>query len=286
MRMLRNCLLLAAVCAVSLVLQGWTVAEAMFDLTQTSVRYESDGETYILSYESVPRTGTYTNSAPHGDYLVHSSIEGGTLDFSFDREDDDVYMIYYDGGSRQRISYDEDNESMYVQDYDDDADSGTYEYYSSTGRYTLGSTNHSIPPRVAALITNHYTVGDTFSAYTDSNGTREFEVMNYPEERSASNLPSKWYTITNTSDFDDWIAFTYNKSNGVYTMYEPTYNGFEKYSYRRFVNNYTLQIQQTGSGIESGTYVKESNGVFYHNNDHIYKYVTDGMLIFRNQCVK
>lgn len=91
-RILKNGLLLAVFCALSLMVQGMmtgTVAHAAYDLTQTSLRYSSSGSngdesTFILSYESVPHYGVYANRAPHGEYLVHNDIDGGTNDFSYD----------------------------------------------------------------------------------------------------------------------------------------------------------------------------------------------------------
>lgn len=299
-RILKNGLLLAVFCALSLMVQGMmtgTVAHAAYDLTQTSLRYSSSGSngdesTFILSYESVPHYGVYANRAPHGEYLVHNDIDGGTNDFSYDY-DGETYTIYMGDGMTQKISYDADCNMMYVEDLVDDADSGTYEYDDNSGSYVNYGSGHHILSQVAALITNGYSLGDSFTAYTAANGNREFTVIEYPEEQSSSNLPSKWYKMTNESDSDDWIAFTYNSSNGVYTMYHPDGDGgIEKYSYRRFLSDTKLQVLELGSdstgfGSPTGIYIKWSDREF-HTEDastQIIKYITDGMLIFKNQCL-
>lgn len=290
MRFLRMCVFFVALCAASLAVQGWTVAEAMFDLTQTSVRYTSldrsrDEQTFILSYEKVPNYGAYKNTAPHGAYLATCGVDGGTVDFSFDY-DGATYTIYEGDGVARAISYDADSDALYVEDYVDGADSGTYYFDDSTQLYTNGESGHTIPMPVARLVVNNYTLGSTYSANT-VNGWRDYEVVEYQEEQSTSNLPSKWYKITNESDSSDWIAFTYNASTGIYTMYRPTYDGIEKYSYRRFVDDHTLQVRNAGGGATTGTYSKWNDGKFHLADDSskIAKYITDGMLIFRNQCV-
>ena len=184
MRFLRMCVFFVALCAASLAVQGWTVAEAMFDLTQTSVRYTSwdkynDDQTFILSYESVPHFGVYTNTAPHGAYLATCGVDGGTVDFSFDY-DGATYTIYEGNGVGRTISYDADSDAMYVEDYVDDADSGTYYFDDATQLYTNGESGHTIPMPVARLVVHNYTLGDTYSANT-VNGWRDYEVVEYQE---------------------------------------------------------------------------------------------------------
>ena len=117
----------------------------------------------------------------------------------------------------------------------------------------------------------------------------DYRKYEYPEEQSASNLPEYWYKLTEDSDPDIWVAFTYNESNGVYAMYHTGYDSeIEKYSYRKFLDDDTLQVLEVGNsgyGAASGTYTRESDGMFYSEYDSISKYITDGMLIFKNQCL-
>lgn len=289
MRMFQRFLLIPLVCAVAFMVQGLTgsVASAAFDLTEGPVRYSSwdendDEQTFVLSYESVP--GVYAKNVPHGTYLVHNDIDGGSNDFSYDY-DDGTYTIYMGDGATQKISYDEDNDVFYVEDLLDDADSGTYAEIEPSFYYTNSATGHYILPRIVMLIRKGYTLGDTFSAWTEANGWREFTIIEYPEDASSSDLPSKWYKLTDVSDPDEWVAFTYDTSNGVFTMYRPSYDGIEKYSYRKFIDDDTLQVRSNGSGVDTDTYTKTSNGKFAGENWYIDKYITDGMLIFKNDCL-
>lgn len=295
MRMFQRFLLIPLVCAVAFMVQGLTgsIASAAYDLTQGGVQYTSldswgDEQTYTMTYESVPRFGVYANNAPHGAYLVHNDIDGGSNDFSYDY-DGGTYTIYMGDGVTQKISYDAANNAMYVEDLLDDADSGTYTYDDETTHYENYESGHSILTQVAALITSGYSLGDTFTAYTAANGDRDFTIIEYPEEQSASNLPEYWYKLTEDSDPDIWVAFTYNESNGVYAMYHTGYDSeIEKYSYRKFLDDDTLQVLEVGNsgyGAASGTYTRESDGMFYSEYDGISKYITDGMLIFKNQCL-
>ena len=289
MRMFQKVFLIPLVCAVAFMVQGLTgsVASAAFDLTEGLVRYSSwdendDEQTFVLSYESVP--GVYAKNVPHGTYLVHNDIDGGSNDFSYDY-DDGTYTIYMGDGATQRLSFDWDNDAFYVEDLLDDADSGTYAYNATTTRYENPATGHYVLPRVVVLIKGGYTVGDTYLGWTEANGGREFTISEYPEDASSSDLPSKWYKLTDVSDPDTWAAFTYDTSNGVFTMYQPSYDGIEKYSYRKFIDDDTLQVRSNGSGVDTDTYTKTSNGKFAGENWYIDKYITDGMLIFKNDCL-
>ena len=296
MRMFQRFLLIPLVCAVAFMVQGLTgsIASAAYDLTQGGVQYTSldswgDEQTYTMTYESVPRFGVYANNAPHGAYLVHNDIDGGSNDFSYDY-DGGTYTIYMGDGVTQKISYDAANNAMYVEDLLDDADSGTYTYDDETTHYENYESGHSILTQVAALITSGYSLGDTYTAYTAANGDRDFTIIEYPEEQSASNLPENWYKLTDDSNPDKWVAFTYNESNGVYTMYDAGDDSvIEKYSYRRFLDDNTLQVLDVGSsgaGAESGTYTKADDGKFYGDGTWISQYITDGMLLFRHECLE
>ena len=303
MRIFRNCFLLAAVCALSLMVQGLAVAHAeMYDLSQTKVRYTSEGSTYILSWESPARSGTSSSvtvsrvETPHGKYILREEVNYDSVSFDCDY---DGYYIYDADGPEYQILYNYENDAFrvtYLRAPDAYTYSGTYVYSETYDRYMRNG--HSIEPCVAELVKG----GDVYPGRVyqaklmgSGNGIVDWMVELYPkeaQEQKSSDLPDMWYKMMDEYDPDEWVAFTYDQTSGVFTMYRPTYEGkIEKYSYRKFLDDNTLQVGDLignyYSSAKTGIYKKDIDGHFSDESGYGPKtYITDGMLIFLHQCVK
>lgn len=102
-------------------------------------------------------------------------------------------------------------------------------------------------------------------------------------------LPDKWYKMTDENDRSRWVAFTYDTSNGIFTMYHDDQGIIDKFAYRKFRDDNLLESWRIGEdwkSAPSGQYVREGDGIFWNEGVGVHKYITDGMLIFLNYVIK
>ena len=81
-------------------------------------------------------------------------------------------------------------------------------------------------------------------------------------------------------DDDEWVAFSYDASTGIFAMYNAA-SGDEPYAYRKFSADYSrMENQGMSSGNRSGVFVRNASGIYSGDSVDIYKYITDGLLLF------
>ncbi len=255
--------------------------------------WESESQ-FLLRYEKVPApVGLSAMDVAHGAYLIRDDVQSGSYTRSFDySSSESMFTVYGPGGAWYTLRFQNDG-GIDVHDLDAgyEVEGGTYYWNATEGAYMAGS--NKLPGYVVdglrTFLNNGQRAGFDYEGKTPQ-GTQEFSVMNYPEEQLDG--PEYWYKVTNVNDASDWVAFTYDASRQLFTMYQN--DGTNKpYSYRRFRSDGTLEVKgvsfgvdATGStGANTGIYSMNSNGEYESPSDYapIKKYVTDGMKVFLYQ---
>lgn len=120
---------------------------------------------------------------------------------------------------------------------------------------------------------------------TPDGGFHEFVVRKTKPKASAASqasptVPAR-YMVVDANDSSVWVAFSYDTTTGVFTMYEPeTDNGEQPYAYRRFIGGGRLEVRSVGSGVHTDVYTPDGSGEYSTGSERIYRYVTDGMRLF------
>ncbi len=254
-----------------------------------SLTLESPSQTTLSGVDS---SGVSINETPQGEYIFSASVLTGEFnDFTFDyNKEFSTFRIYDPSGLAKIVSYNSDNNTIYVDDLKDSRYSGTYEYSSTDAAYTryipgVGGTSR-IPLNLEYLVTKYHDNGAGTSYYTSAYGGLNFTVLdNNKVHPVQSGLPSQWYKLQNLNDRNEWVAFTYDKRTREFTMYQENDNKITKYATRQFLNSKNLINQDIGSdyfGSPSGMYVLQNDRSYFceEANNSIHRYITDGMLLF------
>ena len=283
MKALRHTFLAAGFFLILFLMQGG-LAHAQYAWEQQGLRYNSLNEyhtpgTFILKRDTP--AGTASTNAPQGDYLIVDYSQSG-WDKSFDYDSaTDTFTIYDGQGPSEDLHFLGDGQLEAEELLSENSDaSGIYEV-DGAGIYRYGS--HAIPHYITDAMEYFLESGEgvTFSSTVPGDGSwRNFSVLRNTRQTSASNEPR--YILINANNSHEWVAFTYDESNGVFTMYDAS-SGDEPYAYRRFREDGALENRGM-NGMESptGVYVRQADGSYFdqYNRNHIHKYITDGMLLF------
>lgn len=232
----------------------------VYDLTQMRVRYVSQGyygageSTFVLSYEKSADTANIgkvvPTAKPHGAYLMKNDIHIPLMDdFSFDYDEASQTFTIYDGGGKEyTIRYDQAANTMIVNHLWDGARrSGTYVYDATVPGYKMNASNQTIRPHVATLVTEFHGEGEYDVPYRN-NGI-VFEVVPYSEENFDHNgLPDMWYKMTDENNSNEWEAFTYDITSGMFSCYYDN-QGEIKHVYRKFLDGNQLGMWEIGEDL-------------------------------------
>lgn len=283
MKTLRHTFLAAGFFLVLFLMQGG-LAHAQYAWEQQGLRYNSldtynTPGTFILKRD-MP-TGTAGSGIPQGDYLIEDYSQSG-WDKSFDYDSaTDTFTIYDGQGPSEDLHFLGDGQLEAEELLPENSDaSGIYEV-DGAGIYRYGS--HAIPHYITDAMEYFLESGEgvTFSSTVPGDGSwRNFSVLRNTRQTSASNEPR--YILINANNSHEWVAFTYDESNGVFTMYDAS-SGDEPYAYRRFREDGALENRDmNGTGSPTGVSVRQADGSYFdqYNRNHIHKYITDGMLLF------
>ena len=281
MKTLRHTFLAAGFFLVLFLIQGG-LAHGQYAWEQQGLRYNSFAYetpgTFILKRDTP--AGTASTNAPQGDYLIEDYSQSG-WDKSFDYDSaTDTFTIYDGQGPSEDLHFlgDVQLEAEELLPENSDA-SGIYEV-DGAGIYRYGS--HAIPHYITDAMEYFLESGEgvTFSSTVLGDGNwRNFSVLRNTRQTSASNEPR--YILINANNSHEWVAFTYDESNGVFTMYEAS-SGDEPYAYRRFGPDGTLESNDLRRSGQTLIYIRQGDGRYYNDYtlNYIHKYITDGMLLF------
>ena len=282
MKTLRHTFLAAGFFLILFLMQGG-LAHAQYAWEQQGLRYNSldaydTPGTFILKRD-MP-TGTAGSGIPQGDYLIEDySQSGWDKTFDYDSETD-TFTIYDGRGPSEELHFLGAGQLIVKERLPENSDaSGVYEV-DSAGIYRYDS--HAIPHYITDAMEYFLESGEgvTFSSTVPGDGSwRNFSVRRNIRQTSASNEPR--YILIDANNSHEWVAFTYDDSNGVFTMYGAN-SGDEPYAYRRFRSDGVLENRSVGDehGVATGLYTRRENGKYYGDYSNIIKYITDGMLLF------
>ena len=283
MKALRHTFLAAGFFLVLFLIQGG-LAHAQYAWEQQGLRYNSSDAndntpgTFILKRDTP--AGTAGSGIPQGDYLIEDYSQSG-WDKTFDYNGQTKTFTIYDGrGPSEELQFLGAGQLIVKERLPENSDaSGVYEV-DGTGIYRYGS--HAIPHYITDAMEYFLESGEgvTFSSTVPGDGSwRNFSVRRNIRQTSASNEPR--YILINANNSHEWIAFTYDESNGVFTMYEAS-SGDEPYAYRRFQPDGTLESNDLRLSGQTLIYIRQGDGRYYnyYTLNYIYKYITDGMLLF------
>lgn len=283
-------------------------SKEIYDLRQPNalLRYESEGSQYILTYEDPMITYRALKGnevtpieQEHGRYMLRHVVEYGDPypDFSFDyNSSSHTFTLYGGAGAKRTVHYDPATDTITVNHlnaaYSDL--SGTYVYVPADDSYILYPRNHKLEANAVALAKEPFNgdsdIGKHYTVYYGP--AIDLEVIAYPEyKEQRPNLPAMWYKMTNVEYPSEWIAFTYDKSKNIFTMYSESNddNLITSYAYRRFRDAShieTANISSSNFGADDGVYVRDSDGTYRMSSHSIYKYITDGMFNFMHYVKK
>ena len=253
MKALRHTFLAAGFFLILFLMQGG-LAHAQYAWEQQGLRYNSWGlddtpGTFILKRD-MP-TGTAGSGIPQGDYLIEDYSQS-SWDKSFDYDSaTDTFTIYDGQGPSENLRFLGDGQLEAEELLPENSDaSGIYEA-DGAGIYRYGS--HAIPHYITDAMTYFLENGEgvTFSSTVPGNGSwRNFSVHRNTRRTSSSNEPR--YILVDANNSHEWVAFTYDDSNGVFTMYDPN-SGDEPYAYRRFRSDGVLENRSAGDEHVSTT---------------------------------
>ena len=283
MKTLRHTFLAAGFFLILFLMQGG-LAHAQYAWEQQGLRYNSLNAydtpgTFILKRD-MP-TDTAGSGIPQGDYLIEDYSQSG-WDKTFDYNRQTKTFTIYDGrGPSEELHFLGAGQLIVKERLPENSDaSGVYEV-DGAGIYRYGS--HAIPHYITDAMEYFLESGEgvTFSSTVPGDGSwRNFSVRRNTRQTSASDEPR--YILINANNSHEWVAFTYDESNGVFTMYDAN-SGDEPYAYRRFREDGALETRDmNGTGAPTGVYVRQADGNYFdqYNRNHISKYITDGMLLF------
>lgn len=282
MKALRHTFLAAGFFLVLFLIQGG-LAHGQYAWEQQGLRYNSFADktpgTFILK-RNTP-AGTAGSGIPQGDYLIEDYSQSG-WDKTFDYNRETKTFTIYDGrGPSEELHFLGAGQLIVKERLPENSDaSGVYEV-DGAGIYRYGS--HAIPHYITDAMEYFLESGEgvTFSSTVPGDGSwRNFSVRRNTRQTSASDEPR--YILINANNSHEWVAFTYDESNGVFTMYDAN-SGDEPYAYRRFREDGALETRDmNGTGAPTGVYVRQADGNYFdqYNRNHISKYITDGMLLF------
>ena len=282
MKTLRHTFLAAGFFLILFLMQGG-LAHAQYAWEQQGLRYNSLNAydtpgTFILKRD-MP-TGTAGSGIPQGDYLIEDYSQSG-WDKTFDYNSETKTFTIYDGrGPSEELHFLGAGQLIVKELLPENSDaSGIYEE-DGAGIYRYGS--HAIPHYITDAMTYFLENGEgvTFSSTVPGNGSwRNFSVHRNTRRTSSSNEPR--YILVDANNSHEWVAFTYDDSNGVFTMYDPN-SGDEPYAYRRFRPDGTLESNDLRHSGQTLIYIRQGDGNYYNDYtlSYIYKYVTDGMRLF------
>ncbi len=279
----------------------------VFDLHNPNIklRYETNGTKYVLTYEDPMITYRALRGneitpieQEHGRYMLRHVIMTGDPypDFSFDYDGaTHTFTLYGGAGGKRTVHYDPNSDTITVNHLDSaySAYSGTYVYVPTETSYILYPGNHKLEANAVALAKDAFNgdsdIGKHYTVYYGP--AIDLEVIAYPEyKEERPNLPAMWYKITNVEYPDsDWIAFTYNKNNGVFGMYQQDGKDIAHYSNRWFRDADHIETHLTDNpmnGADDGVYVRDSNGDYNGPGGGILKYITDGLFNFMHYVIK
>lgn len=269
----------------------------------TSQGYDGEEATFILSYENPKESigyGGMVQQRPHGRYVMRNEVQvvAGIDDFSFDYDDASQTFTIYDGGGKEYTArYDQAENALIVNHLWDSARSGKYVYDPAVSGYIMYIGNHKIPPHVAALTTQPFAGDDDIGRRYEieyRNGV-VFEVIRNPKDLKNQDLPDMWYKMTKASNKEVWIAFTYDSENNLFTMYDSDNEGdIKKYAHRQFIDNNQIVNWQTDypwdpnvpGELFTRTSLDDTFTSYTGWGTYIYKFITDGVLIFLHYVKK
>ena len=282
MKTLRHTFLAAGFFLILFLMQGG-LAHAQYAWEQQGLRYNSLNAydtpgTFILKRD-MP-TDTAGSGIPQGDYLIEDYSQSG-WDKTFDYNRETKTFTIYDGrGPSEELHFLGAGQLIVKERLPENSDaSGVYEV-DSAGIYRYGS--HAIPHYITDAMEYFLESGEgvTFSSTVPGNGSwRNFSVRRNTRQTSASNEPR--YILIDANNSHEWVAFTYDDSNGVFTMYDSN-SGDEPYAYRRFRPDGTLESNDLRRSGQTLIYIRQGDGNYYNDYtlNYIYKYITDGMRLF------
>ncbi len=248
-------------------------------------KYKSDlNEEYSISYEPSQKT-----SSVHGKYILFKCQD--LQDGSFVHVYDDIWLkhndlsfvetnhpeLFYDGGFGAEESF----------DYDSTAN-GTFTFYFNHTKFRIGyydAKMDEIRTRLAFGDDPRYS-GEGFewdavgrirhsldqnlgkNIYVDNRYKYPFKysVRLYPKGINAK-LPTMWYKVTKTDWPKEWTAFTYDKENGLFTVYDSDNVFINARMSVKFLDAERMELRRDGE-------VEITYG------DGIAPYVVDGMRLF------
>lgn len=231
-------------------------------------------DTFVLKRDT--SAGMTSSHSQQEDYLIEEYSQSG-WDKTFDyNSSTDTFTIYDGQGPSEELHFLGDDQLEVEALLPENSDtSGIYEA-DGAGIYRYGShaISHYITDAMAYFLESGE--GVTFSSIVPGDGSwRNFSVRRNTQQTSASSEPR--YILINANNSYEWVAFTYDASNRVFTMYDAS-SGDEPYAYCRFREDDALENRaMNGMWLSTGIYVKQADGSSYAN---IAKYITDGMLLF------
>lgn len=276
-------------CALFLAAGGGLAQAALYDLDKTDVSYTSDGESYTLSlYE--PQD--VIRESPRGEYWIEDWAQSG-WDAWFDYDEDtETFTLYNNAGPHQRLMFLDDGELLVdellrgqvidQQLYERGADGIYSTYVPSIGRtwtldrYITDALEIFADEGPESIEELPY---DYTSTVPGDGSQRDFVLQKTPKT-AAPRVHSKRYLLASDYDDNEWVAFSYDASTGIFAMYDA-YSGDEPYAYRKFSSDYSrMENQATTSRTTSGVFHRDASGNYRGDTVDIYKYITDGLLIF------
>ena len=260
---------------------------------QEVLTYVSEGQRYIMK-KYTPGV-VYLNPYTRGDYRIEDYAQA-KWNVSFDYDDvKDEFTLYGVQGTK-RLRYHSDHE-IEVEEQQQEKTSSISTYSDANADHVFrNASGASLPAYVARALqifraTDEYERGELHELYqsTTPDGGQEqpflLEKNAIAKEHAQDVYRPRWKMVPE-DDEGDWISFDYNPDTDYFTMYDPLDDS--PYAKRRFVSLTQIDtVKYRDPGAETGTYNKESDGCFYGPAGRgIWKFVTDGMLIFYTQLRK
>ena len=284
----------ALCCVLFLAAAGQTAHAARYDLEKADVPYESDGKSYTLSLYDPESFG---QAHPRGEYWIEDESQSA-WDAYFDYDEaNDVFTIYNNAGPYQRLTFLDFDEILADELVDGRVSDRTLYKKGSDGIFSAYVADIGGTWTLDRYITDALEIfndegGDAIAAspvrYTSSvagnSNQREFTLRKTPKAASAPR--GKRYMIANDYDENECVTFSYDPSTGIFAMYDQE-DSDEPYAYRKFSSDYSrMENQGTSSRNTSGIFYRSASGVYRSDTVEIYRYITDGLLLFLKDVEK
>lgn len=277
-------------CAVLLLTANTPVQAARYDLEQTDISYTSDGRSYTLTKYMPPQA--LIGSGPRGEYWIEDWAQSG-WDAYFDYDEvSDTFTLYNHAGPYQRLMFLEYDELLVDELMNGQVIDSTIYKKGPDGIYSAYISHIGATWTLDRYITDALEIfddegGDAIAAspasYTSTvpgdGSLRDFVLKKSPMTSTPTFYGNRYMLIDDYDD-DEWVAFSYDASTGIFAMYNAA-SGDEPYAYRKFSADYSrMENQGMSSGNSSGVFIRDASGIYSGDSVEIYKYITDGLLLF------